>query len=567
MQYVGKLDVSDITAKLKQIQQNVKDNGIDVLSLDKSMDSLEQLEREIQKSLSKGFKTPADVKNLDKTFQTYLKNADKINEAFQKASSDKIAQDIEEANDKLKEVQKSYSDISKKAREAFSAQATGLKDGKKYASWLLQSAQNGEKLEEVQKRISKELEDQVKARRQQVTLAKQEVDAAQDKLSKLEDQQSAMVKGTLSKQSNYTGSDGKQISDTQFGTVRSVLNNAVKKGVSKGSSNEQIYNSFLSGIQKEGINFNGADSWGTKFIDRQVQQFKELQNQIAAARERLNSYKSDLKKSQKDESTAEQTQSDIAGYVIDEKGNKTKTGTGLINDENVVKLYQQLVQLTSKLTVATESLAKAKQEENQNTPDYEDVAREMSKASLEGEKFKNTNEEIGNKNQELSNSFDNITNALKTYISLGAGLRKIQQVFKDTYNDVTALDKAFSEIAMVTDYSVNDMWKSYSQYASIANSLGQQTESVVKASGLFYQQGLETNEALKLTTDTMKLATLSGLDYEEATSYMTAALRGFHMEMDQGSHITDVYSELAAKAAADVEGIANAMNKTASIGA
>ncbi len=42
-------------------------------------------------------------------------------------------------------------------------------------------------------------------------------------------------------------------------------------------------------------------------------------------------------------------------------------------------------------------------------------------------------------------------------------------------------------------------------------------------------------------------------------------LRGFHMEMDQGSHITDVYSELAAKAAADVEGISNAMNKTASI--
>lgn len=39
------------------------------------------------------------------------------------------------------------------------------------------------------------------------------------------------------------------------------------------------------------------------------------------------------------------------------------------------------------------------------------------------------------------------------------------------------------------------------------------------------------------------------------------------MEMDQGAHITDVYSELAANAAADVNGIAYAMSKTASIGA
>lgn len=63
----------------------------------------------------------------------------------------------------------------------------------------------------------------------------------------------------------------------------------------------------------------------------------------------------------------------------------------------------------------------------------------------------------------------------------------------------------------------------------------------------------------------MKLATLAGADFELATEQMTAALRGFHMEMDQGAHITDVYSELAANAAADVNGIAYAMSKTASI--
>ena len=63
----------------------------------------------------------------------------------------------------------------------------------------------------------------------------------------------------------------------------------------------------------------------------------------------------------------------------------------------------------------------------------------------------------------------------------------------------------------------------------------------------------------------MKLATLAGEDFAEATSQMTAALRGFKMEMDEGARVTDVYSQLAAKAAADVQGIAYAMSKTASI--
>ena len=65
----------------------------------------------------------------------------------------------------------------------------------------------------------------------------------------------------------------------------------------------------------------------------------------------------------------------------------------------------------------------------------------------------------------------------------------------------------------------------------------------------------------------MKLATLAGADFETATEHVRSACRDFHMEMYQFSHITDVYSELAANAAAYVNGIAYAMSKTASIAA
>ena len=48
---------------------------------------------------------------------------------------------------------------------------------------------------------------------------------------------------------------------------------------------------------------------------------------------------------------------------------------------------------------------------------------------------------------------------------------------------------------------------------------------------------------------------------------MTAALRGFNMELNETSaqRVNDVYSELAAITAADTQEIAEAMTKTASI--
>ena len=84
---------------------------------------------------------------------------------------------------------------------------------------------------------------------------------------------------------------------------------------------------------------------------------------------------------------------------------------------------------------------------------------------------------------------------------------------------------------------------------------------------LFYQQGLDTNEAFALGTETMKMARIAGLDYADATDKMTAALRGFNMELNEASaqRVNDVYSELAAITAADTEEIAKAMTKTASI--
>jgi TP901 family phage tail tape measure protein len=63
------------------------------------------------------------------------------------------------------------------------------------------------------------------------------------------------------------------------------------------------------------------------------------------------------------------------------------------------------------------------------------------------------------------------------------------------------------------------------------------------------------------------MARIAGLDAAEATNKMTAALRGFNMEVTEANatRVSDVYSKLAAITASDVQEISSAMTKTASL--
>lgn len=151
------------------------------------------------------------------------------------------------------------------------------------------------------------------------------------------------------------------------------------------------------------------------------------------------------------------------------------------------------------------------------------------------------------------------------------GMQNAIQLFKravqEAYDSVKELDAAMTETAVVTDFSVNDMWEQLPEYTKMANNLGTSTLGAYETATLFYQQGLKTNEVMQISVETMKMARIAGMDYVEATNMMTAALRGFNMEINEVSarRVNDVYSELAKITASDTQEISTAMTKTASI--
>ena len=157
-----------------------------------------------------------------------------------------------------------------------------------------------------------------------------------------------------------------------------------------------------------------------------------------------------------------------------------------------------------------------------------------------------------------------VSSFINRYIGVYAIARKVTQAIRNAFNNIKELDKSITNIAVVTNMSQADLWNKIGDYTSMAQQFGVATKDVYTVSQLFYQQGLQTNQVMSLTTETLKMAKISGMGYEEAANAMTVAVRAFKIEMTDAQQVTDTYSALAAKFAVSSAEIANAMEKTAS---
>lgn len=174
--------------------------------------------------------------------------------------------------------------------------------------------------------------------------------------------------------------------------------------------------------------------------------------------------------------------------------------------------------------------------------------------------------------REAMNSSENLERLgqrLKYFFGIENAIFLARRAIRAAYQSITELDKVMTDTAVVTNFTIGDMWEKLPEYTKMANKLGATTKGAYETSTLYYQQGLNTAQVMAISTETMKMARIAGMDYADATNKMTAAIRGFNMAINEQSatRVNDVYSELAAITAADTNQIATAMTKTASIAA
>lgn len=161
--------------------------------------------------------------------------------------------------------------------------------------------------------------------------------------------------------------------------------------------------------------------------------------------------------------------------------------------------------------------------------------------------------------------FGQVISRFAQFGTMAGIVRTFTRVVRSAFQSVKELDEAMNNIAVVTDYTTKDLWNQIDAYTAMAQATGSTIKGSYEVAQLYYQQGLTDAEVMAAANETLKMARISNIDYAKATDYATAAIKGFGLAYQDLAHINDVYSNLAAKTAADTEEISIAMSKVASI--
>lgn len=129
---------------------------------------------------------------------------------------------------------------------------------------------------------------------------------------------------------------------------------------------------------------------------------------------------------------------------------------------------------------------------------------------------------------------------------------------------VKDLDKALTDIRIVTKESSAEMER-FAEKANIAaKNLGVSTKAYTEAALIFTQQGLKGKERDIKTETTMKVANVTGDDAAEVSQNLTAVWNGYKISSDQAEQAIDKLANVAAHSASNLAELSTGMSKVAS---
>lgn len=548
IKFKGEFDVSSILNSIKQMRTELSKQNSPLLgNLDKEISKLETLGSTIKAQMEKGFASNKEFKAFESNLDKMELNLGKIGQKFKDINTDNLEISTKKINEQLEETRKKSKEIADNFKKNFNESMLNIaKKSEDINKEIIEMAKSGKSFNEAEKRANTLYDEKIKKVRELISLQK-------DLINNAKTEASVSMQGLNKEDFFVKGKRGsqRQISDEVFGKIQTAWVDSIKNAGGKKDAADR-FRASLAAINKElGIEISRED---------------RAQAQNKAMTQSWVQYTAALKNNNDAVSQHEKRLASLKNQENALIGEKSSYNAAL-QTERVG--YEQVVTAAKKLeqaeVAANAEKIRATNLNNQQAASINTLNTNLNKKVTIAKKDATATQEIVKAQDNLNSSLDMMRSRIAYVLSLSNAFYQIKRVLTSTFNDVQNIDKAFASIAMVTDKTISGLWSHYDEYATMAQKLGQSTESAIKASALFYQQGLKDVEVMQLTEDTLRLATLAGLDFEQATSQMTAALRGFHMEMDQGAHITDVYSELAAHAAADVNGIAYAMSKTASI--
>lgn len=135
------------------------------------------------------------------------------------------------------------------------------------------------------------------------------------------------------------------------------------------------------------------------------------------------------------------------------------------------------------------------------------------------------------------------------------------------YNYAEDLNRSLNDIRIVTGKTMEEMDAFAKKANRTAKELSASTLDYTKASLIYYQQGIKSQQEIEARTNaTIKLANVTGESAEQVSEWMTAIWNNFDNGSRSLENYADVLAKLGAETASSADEIATGMEKFAAIG-
>ena len=240
-----------------------------------------------------------------------------------------------------------------------------------------------------------------------------------------------------------------------------------------------------------------------------------------------------------------------------------------------VEGLDQLDRVIGELDQTGESTEQLRTEAARLRQQWDNLSPDEQAAALErlGRATNDATQRQGEHTAETERSVDAYGRMKGAVLALGAALgitfavNKVKDFFSGAVADAAEFEAQMSTVGAVSGASAADMEK----LRAAAEKMGAETKynATEAAQGLenLARAGLKADDAITLLPSVLSLATANGISLADSASYITQAVAGMGMEMDQAGRVADVLSAAASNANTDIKGMGEALAYAAPVAA
>ena len=298
-------------------------------------------------------------------------------------------------------------------------------------------------------------------------------------------------------QTEFSDEEWRRIFNTKGAYQQNVANDEnIKQRVKQGMSNLGLDELQVSEIMERSAPGNALQNLFEKMFANPEQYAQYFKDQIASRVGERDAQEQSLT-AQIDQLNADITRQMAEADNLGQQAQVSETDVSVLTveiakiREKQESLQQQLDQLKAERAQVKDGIdtpqgGSISQDAFKNSQGVQADVREMfqkKQQELAEEKVK-TEAEL-----EVEQFQNNLSSGLKQWMGLTQVINIVRNGIREAYQDIKNLDQSMTNIAVVTDMSVDDLWGKIDEYMAVAQQYGVTTQGVYEVSQLFYQQG------------------------------------------------------------------------------